>query len=256
MYPNAITITFGDQAENHVGMQQIVENGFTIGELKEAANKFTKLKYQCEFINLNELLSDEKNVDDAVILIVRNGTSAILKKDANLVYAEQAMLNADKKTFMYGKVINKHAHHNLCFDEKDQESDHKNRMRRILSWDKVPLTKKIRDCLPDFFGKKAKDLTCGGNYYYDIKKYGVGFNRGSERKRVISIGLGADIHLHYQWFKKHIAIGERGIFSLQNGDIYAMSEKATGFDYKKNSIYTLRHVTGGKKFTTVKNKRP
>jgi hypothetical protein len=257
MYPNAITITFGDQAENHVGMQQIgqiAEDGFSIEELKEAANKFTKLKCKCEFINLNELLPD-KNSSEAAILIIRNGVSAILEKNAKLMYNEQAMLNADKKAFMYGKVVNKHARHNLCFDEKDQEPDYENSKGRIIGWDNVPLTKHIRESLPDFFGEKAEDLTGEGNYYYDIKKCGIGFHGDAERKRVIAVRLGAEIPLHYQWFKKHKPVGERGIYSLQNGDIYAMSEKATGFDWKKSSIYTLRHAAGSKKFTTIKKKR-
>ena len=71
---------------------------------------------------------------------------------------------------------------------------------------------------------------------------------------LVSVRLGSVIPLHYQWFKKHRPVGERGIFNLQNGDIYAMSEKATGFDWKKSSIYTLRHAAGSKKFTTIKKK--
>ena len=274
MYPNAITITFGDQAENHVGMQKIghlAEDGFTIEELKEASNKFTKLKCKCEFINLMNLLPDERTREgnEAAILIIRNGVSKILEKDAKLMYNEQAMLNADKKAFMYGKVVNKHARHNLCFDEKDQEPDYENGKGRIVGWDNVPLTKHIKDSLPYFFGEKAENLTGEGNYYYNIKKCGIGFHGDAERKKVIAVRLGAEIPLHYQWFRKHKAVGERGIFNLQNGDIYAMSEKATGFDWKKSSIYTLRHsiytlrhsiytlrhAAGSKKFTTIKDNR-
>ena len=190
MYPNTITITFGDQAENHVGMQKIghlAEDGFTIEELKEAANKFTKLKCKCEFINLNKLLPEKTNVSEAAILIIRNGVNVILNKDSRLMYNEQAMLNADKKAYMYGKVVNKHARHNLCFDEKDQNPDYENGKGRIVGWDNVPLTKQIRESLPDFFGEKAKNLTGEGNYYYDIKKCGIGFHGDAERKRVIAV---------------------------------------------------------------------
>jgi hypothetical protein len=34
--------------------------------------------------------------------------------------------------------------------------------------------------------------------------------------------------------------------------MYLMSEKAVGTDWKKPTIYTLRHATGAKKFTDVK----
>jgi len=33
---------------------------------------------------------------------------------------------------------------------------------------------------------------------------------------------------------------------LEDGDMYIMSEKASGFDWKKRSIYTLRHAAGEK----------
>ena len=45
---STITITFGDQSENHVGMQKIgklAENGFTINELN-TAKKNSKKKVQ------------------------------------------------------------------------------------------------------------------------------------------------------------------------------------------------------------------
>jgi hypothetical protein len=35
-------------------------------------------------------------------------------------------------------------------------------------------------------------------------------------------------------------------------DIYAMSEKATGFDWKKKTIVTLRHAAGCKKYLQIK----
>ena len=60
--------------------------------------------------------------------------------------------------------------------------------------------------------------------------------------------------LHYQWFKNSKAIGERIIIPLYNGDIYIMSEKATGCDWRKRSKLTLRHATGASKYTTIKEK--
>ena len=36
--------------------------------------------------------------------------------------------------------------------------------------------------------------------------------------------------------------------NLNHGDIYIMSEKAVGYDWKMSSIYTLRHAAGSKSF--------
>ena len=71
------------------------------------------------------------------------------------------------------------------------------------------------------------------NYYYDIKKCGIGFHGDSERKKVIGIRMGASLPLHFQWFQKSIPTGSRLELSLNHGDIYIMSEKTTGNDWKK-----------------------
>ena len=47
-------------------------------------------------------------------------------------------------------------------------------------------------------------------------------------------------------------ISQRIITNLNNGDVYIMSEKAVGNDWKKRNKITLRHATGCKKFTQIK----
>ena len=63
--------------------------------------------------------------------------------------------------------------------------------------------------------------------------------------------MGGSIPIHYQWFKSGKPVGKRVIVPLNGGDIYLMSEKAVGTDWKKKNIYTLRHATGCLKFTTI-----
>ena len=41
------------------------------------------------------------------------------------------------------------------------------------------------------------------------------------------------------------------INSIEHGDMYIMSEKATGFDWKSKSKYTLRHAAGCQKYTDI-----
>ena len=44
-------------------------------------------------------------------------------------------------------------------------------------------------------------------------------------------------------------------FNLKSGDLYIMSNKATGFDWKIKNILTIRHAAGCEKYTTInKNK--
>jgi hypothetical protein len=41
------------------------------------------------------------------------------------------------------------------------------------------------------------------------------------------------------------------INDLEHGDMYVMSEKTTGFDWKSKTKYTLRHAAGCDKYTTI-----
>jgi len=257
-YKNTITITYGDQAENHVGMQKIgslAPTGFSIEELQQAKERFEALDCKCELVVLNDVL--EAKTEPAAILIVRNGVSKLLgtKNGANNMYNEQVDLEWDKKAFMYGRVVNKHARHNLCYGDNNQEPDYANKKGRIVSWNNVPLTNKIRNFFGTYFGEKGTNLTAEGNHYYDVKKCYIGLHGDSERKIVIAVRLGASLPLQYIWFKHGKQVSKSTKFVINHGDIYAMSEKATGNDWKKRSIYTLRHAAGLDKNIKIKSKK-
>jgi hypothetical protein len=130
-----ITLTFGDQAENHKGMQVIgkpAQNGFNLNDLHQAKSKFER----SELIHFNHALCDSGMVAaDAYLLIIRNGANSILKdEDATDLFKEQSNLEVDKKALMYGRVVNKHARHNLCFASYDQEPDYPSGRGRIVSF--------------------------------------------------------------------------------------------------------------------------
>lgn len=57
--------------------------------------------------------------------------------------------------------------------------------------------------------------------------------------------------IEYQWFHKGKPVGKRAIIELEDGDLYVMSEKASGFDWKRQNVPTLRHATGVAKFTKI-----
>jgi len=59
---------------------------------------------------------------------------------------------------------------------------------------------------------------------------------------------------HFQWFQNSKPIGTRIKLILNHGDMYIMSEKAVGFDWKKRKIPTLRHAAGSEKYLTIKKK--
>jgi alkylated DNA repair dioxygenase AlkB len=245
-----ITLTAGDRAENHKGMQIIGESancGYSSEELRELKQQLEIAGHICELHNLHELSGQtDVSLPEASFLIVRNYI-----KNADEVYIEQSGLNVDKKAFMYGRVVNKHARHNLCFDDGSQEPDYEKGKGRIVAFNDVPLLKALRSQLVDSFGEKAKDLKVEGNYYYDITKTKIGWHGDFERKIVIGMRLGETFPFYYQWYHKHKTIGNSLRFNLNHGDIYIMSEKSVGTDWKQSKIPTLRHAAGDEKHIKI-----
>lgn len=219
--------------------------GFTCKELKQLYEKLKDEKI-LEYINLSKYT--EEKTDEACILIFRSVINA------DQLYDEQKKLNYDSKALMRGKVVNKLARHNLCFSNESQEPDYCSGKGRIISYQDVPQLHQLLLKLPIIFGDKAKDLVAEGNHYYDIKKNGIGFHGDGERKKVIAIRLGASMPFHFQWFQNSKPIGSRVKLILNHGDMYIMSEKAVGFDWKKRKIPTLRHAAGSEKYLIIKKK--
>lgn len=253
----SISLTFGDVAENHKGMQQIgtlADEGFNLDDLMHIKTQFECMTFPgvCEII---ELHAEHNILPKAYILIIKGGVNALLNMPggADALMAEQAGLEKDTKAFMYGRVVNKIARHNLCFSDIAQEPDYARGQGRVYAFaNDVPLLNQIRIKLGQVVGPKAHALQAEGNYYYDPKKCGIGYHGDAERKKVIAIRLGVSIPLCYSWYYNNKPVGSIITIShLEHGDMYIMSEKATGYDWKMSSRYTLRHAAGCKKYTNV-----
>jgi hypothetical protein len=252
-----ITLTFGDQAENHVGMQKIgklAEEGLSIGDLKEVKARYEAHGFKCELVNLNTVLPSELVADQAAVLIIRNGVNYKINDLSDKIFSEQLGLEWDTKAKMKGRVVNKRARHNLTYSDKGQEPDYENGKGRIVAWGDIPFTRMLIENFETNIGPKANDLVGEGNLYYDVSKCGIGWHGDTERKKVIAVRLGETLSLKYQWFYWCHRVADVIEFKVNHGDIYIMSEKASGFDWKKKKILTLRHATGCQQF--VKATKP
>ena len=254
-----ITLTFGDCAENHNGMQKIgtqVKTGFTLEDLMNTKTYFESNSIQCNLFDLStikpkNILQQEQIITfpKAYLLVARNAIT-----NTKELYNEQCKFVRDKQALMYGRVVNKHARHNLCFSDFDQEADFTNGKGTVINFNKLPLLQQIRNQLPIITNttntKKTINLQCEANYYYDITKTYIGFHGDSERRIVIGLRLGETFPLHYQWYKNSEKQSDLFTINLNDGDMYFMSEKAVGYDWKQkaNNIYTLRHAAGNIKF--------
>lgn len=253
---DVVTLTFGDVCENGPGMQKIGDldsKGYSIEELDLMKNNFEEVGCVCEMIELNNLISDVKvgnidvsGVETAKVLIIRGGVDKLLGEGISVddFFKEQCSLNVDKKVFMRGKVKNKLARYNLCFGFESQEPNYEEKMGRVISYDDVKCLDSVKNNMSNFFGGECSNLYCEGNYYYDLKKCGIGAHGDGERRKVIGMRLGKSMMLRFGWFYKFYNVGGHIDIELNNGDIYVMSDKSVGFDWKKSSILSLRHAGG------------
>ena len=238
MNKGGITLTFGDCAENHVGMQKIGSkelNGFSLSDIKEIVEKFPDkeiIKYK-----LHQGINNNK----AYVYVIKN-----VFPDHEELYEELKNLDWDKKAYMYGRVVNKHARYNLCFADFNQDPDYENGKGRIIKINEIQSLNKINDIISQL--PHCSNLKVEGNYYYDINKCGIGFHGDSERRKVIGVRLGETFPIVFRWYHKNNPISDIISIPINSGDIYIMSEKAVGTDWKSSNTQTLRHAAGSDKF--------
>ena len=248
---SAICITFAESVENHFGNQQIGERcstGWSASKLRSLHNKF---KNKSEIVNLNELLVGtefEGLGDDACVLIIRKCIDEIFHIDSNDCYEHLKTLNWDKKYFdqRRQRVLNKHARWNVCFSEFAQDADYENGKGTVYTFNESKLSgvKRKVESLMSTRSSVVEKLNAEGNYYYDIKKCGIGMHGDTERRKVFGVSLGSSRKLVFQWYHNAKSITNKVTIDLNHGDCYIMSDKAVGYDWRKRSKITLRHGAG------------
>ena len=259
MYKDSYALTFAECVENHAGMQMIgkpIDTGLGSDEFDTCIKFCKEYNLEYELINLLELLPEDakqaiiEKEDDlpfAKVIVIKNGINGILGEGfAEKMYEEQKKQPYDTKAWMRGQVKNKLKRYNNCYADFDQEPDYENKKGTVINFDRVSHLKEFREILPHLFGNAAEDLFAEMNYYYDLEKTCITEHGDTERKIVICARLGAPFPLYYQWYHRFKQVGERLKINIEGGDIYAMSFKATGNDWKCSSKYTLRHAAAAK----------
>ncbi len=244
------SITFSECVENHVGMQKLgekAEQGLQYKHLKRAMDKFTTEGYECQMIDIKEALprtltdEDKQDIDDAWILVVRKGVEAFGTTEKKL-RKEMDRFDVDTQAFMKGRVVNKHARHNLCFADEFQEPDFEHGKGTIIPFSDLPQLSMIRDKIHDYIGSKGRDLYAELNKYYDMKQCYIGYHIDGERKIVVCARLGADYPIYFQWYLNREPVGRTLQIDLDMGDMYIMSEAAAGISWFRRDVYLLRHA--------------
>lgn len=227
-------------------------------------------------------------VDRPHILIVRDAVSALMNVEpaaqvADTLFDELVNLDWDTKAWMPRNskiIVNKHKRYNLNFGDEYHESDvvqgtkdvdplvhihqlklqGKKPMGTIMEWSSVPQLDALQSGLMTVLrglNKKFPELKGEGNYYFDKNKCYISFHGDTERRIVIAARFGFPMPIRYQWYYRNKAngdatsnvVGKPFMSIIGHGDMYFMSEKAVGTDWKysppKGKGYlSLRHAAG------------
>ena len=113
----------------------------------------------------------------------------------------------------------------------------------------MPTLQALKAALPTWLGEKARVAYAEGNHYYE-QRSGIGFHGDAERKLVICASLCATYTLRYQWCAPGSSepFGPPIDIEVAHGDVYVMSEKATGFDWMRRSTHRVVHAAGSRKY--------
>ena len=274
-----------------IGRMPIKGEGFTSEDIEGLAPYFENLMSgfkdddKVNMLNLNNLsenniLSELMSVDQARVLILRDWATKTMGAEGwtKEVYKELACRRWDaeyldpnkyrteiidgKEVSVRGKIMNKLARTNLCFvANREQDPSifegkgtiYNLKKMNILNKGVEKLKEQISAGLIEIGSKTKVDINVvEGNRYYNLKNTGIGFHGDTERVVVICISIGCDNYpMCWQWFKDGMPLGKTINATLNSGDVYIMSEKAVGSDWKKKSWYTVRHAVGADKYRSL-----
>lgn len=294
MSAETFTLTFCECGENDSrGMEKIgtkSDRGISIAELIKAKNYFDLLGATTEIYNLRDLLEPEFRTiaDEAAILIIRNGvnilcrdvesdidimsktwTIPIIRDIASIAFQELKTIPMDKHTTVMRRAVvdgvlqdytvptirNKNARHNICIADFNQTPDIINGKGTVVKYSHLPAIELLRNRIAYIFGFKATTV-CEINHYYDVKTCGINYHGDTERRIVIGTRLGCSMPLYYRWHRYTKPVSATFETMLNHGDIYVMSEKAVGCDWRTTAdgFLTLRHAAGFGTYGTKVNK--
>lgn len=244
-------ITFGEVAVLHIGGKEFGECrevGFTVDELRNVQIEHPD---QTKLVMISDVLPAELRKDnEAAVLLIKDGVR-LFGGNPDELLAEQQSIEYDTKYWdtRRRKTLNKQARYNIVFGEHGQEHNEDYTHPTVQAYTGVPSLAEIRARLPEVLGPKAKDLNAEGNHYYK-PACGIGFHGDVERKIVICLSLGSATTLRYHW--RMPGSSEHTLspmdIEVEHGDIYVMSERAVGGNWRKRSQVRVVHAAGAKKY--------
>lgn len=246
------SITWGETAIVHVGGPEIGGRravGFSVAELNAIAASVRVQGGVAELVPLHPALPDYFQRDpalEAATLVIRDGVDFLFGAEgmADTLLNEQRQVLYDDHFFGHGSCKRKLKRHNIVFGDVGVKHSADYSQPTVVAFDTVPFLEMFRGELAKL-GPKAAGLFAEGNHY-NHEKSGIGYHGDGERKTVICCSLGASMRLRYHW--RLPGSSEHALppvdLTVNHGDVYIMSEKATGWDWTSRSRVRLVHAAG------------
>lgn len=255
-------LTLGEVSILHVGGKELGERGrrgFTNEELAQIHKKLRSKGANVEHVMISHALPEEhQSANAASVLVIHDGAALICgdAAAADKMLEEQQSIPYDKKFWnaRQKKTMHKRARYNTTFAEHDVAPSEDFQTPSTHAF--PPTLAAFRNGLASVLGDKAAGLSAEGNHYFEPKS-GIGYHGDAERKIVICLSLGGSSVLRYHW--RMPGSSEHTLspvdIRVSHGDVYVMSEKATGFDWKYRSRVRVVHGAGSDKYIKPRKSR-
>lgn len=222
--------------------------GFTREDLDKAAEISQSLGYTTELFDLTTYLPMHTD-RTACVLVIRDGVKMFGNYQQLTSELESTIYALDRKTRVRGRVVDRVGSWTASVTEETIRPCVWRGIGTSLSFNDLPCLSTVRQLLPSLLGDKAKDFYANIDYYYDIFSCGIGYHGESEHKKVVTLRLGENVPVHFQWWCNGKLVGEDIPLDIHGNDIYIMDETAVGPDWYRSDIPTLKHAAGCTRYT-------
>ena len=264
----AVSLTFANRGENAVGMQII--GGPASQLVTKAMLEAAKLQWEAGndangvsspgeavLVDLTEKIAGKACLqgvggqEDAAVLVLRRFVQRLMGEHAvdeveHELELQMQQGKIDTQALMRGKVKNRNARHNNCMADFEQEPDQANGRGTVCNLAQYPRIQMLANHTAMWM-QQDNPLICEQNRYYDVSKCGIGWHGDAEREIVLGARFGEatkKMPMMFQAFYDHSPVGPKVSLDLKRGDVYIMTSKAVGTDWKLSSIVTWRHAAG------------
>lgn len=215
---------------------------------------------QTEYLDLTDALSDADRceAEEAGIGIIRSAPDSLWGRgtldEMEAEFDRQSeYVNKEEWSSIQQRVIKLRMRWHLYIGNTAKPADHSRDQAEVVSFDSMPLAKRWKDTIVSILqsnGVGCPELTSSTNINYvdDRNSTGIGWHGDGERTVIVTLRLHSGSRnnvLCFHWMRNNVPVGRPVRITLDRGDAYIMSIKATGNDWKRTDLLTLQHAAGG-----------